>query len=559
MSTTTVMPDTLSRRDRPRQPRDRHSVFRWWHVGGMVVLAAGALAIRPQATFRASPAALTQVNLAGWGTHIVSASLDARGVSEPLRVQGTALWPTGLIRPDTRVRVEVEVADLLNWRHTETTYLTTPVTPRLRARHVTVDLNNPLTVAFNHPVAQIRLTSTGQGVAAGDKYRVAIGDPLQIPNVHGSVTVAARPRTWEPFGRAHQVTWSTVPWLEASARLATTNRRNFSTAPVDVTFSTGVRRPDLGRWRIAPSVPGHWSQVNGRTWQFQPAGQGWAPDTTVTIRIPGGSEGPKAADGATLAPQALSPTVQIPQGTTLRLQEWLAELGYLPVNWSSHSGPASLGSWTSVDQPPSGRFTWRYTNTPAALKGQWNPTYWTAMTQAGVIAFEYQQHLPVNGIVGPQVWATLRHAVRDHDVTTTPYAYVYVSETLPERLWLWVAGKLVLTTLANTGIPQDPTTLGTYGVDLRLPFQIMRGKNPNGASYADPVHWINYFDKSQAVHGYLRAQYGFPQSLGCVEVPIPIAQKIYPHLYIGALVTVAPPGSIPLVPPAASAPTTTPS
>lgn len=34
---------------------------------------------------------------------------------------------------------------------------------------------------------------------------------------------------------------------------------------------------------------------------------------------------------------------------------------------------------------------------------------------------------------------------------------------------------------------------------------------------------INYFDKSQAVHGFLRVSYGFPQGLGCVEVPIPIA------------------------------------
>ncbi|WP_243239942.1 L,D-transpeptidase family protein, partial [Sulfobacillus harzensis] len=171
------------------------------------------------------------------------------------------------------------------------------------------------------------------------------------------------------------------------------------------------------------------------------------------------------------------------------------------------------------------------------------------MTQAAVIAFQHQQHLPVNGIPGPQVWMALQQAVRHPVVNPTPYAYIYVSETLPERLWLWVAGHVVLTTLANTGIPETPTTLGSYAVDERRTFQIMRGINPNGTSYADPVHWINYFDKSQAVHGFLRAQYGFPQSLGCVEVPIPVAQKIYPHLYIGALVTVAPPGSAPLVRP----------
>jgi hypothetical protein len=39
------------------------------------------------------------------------------------------------------------------------------------------------------------------------------------------------------------------------------------------------------------------------------------------------------------------------------------------------------------------------------------------------------------------------------------------------------------------------------------------------------VYWINYFNGGDAVHGFVRASYGFPQSLGCVELPIPTAMS----------------------------------
>lgn len=45
----------------------------------------------------------------------------------------------------------------------------------------------------------------------------------------------------------------------------------------------------------------------------------------------------------------------------------------------------------------------------------------------------------------------------------------------------------MLTSAANTGIPVAPTADGTFPVYLRYQFQIMRGINPDGSSYADPV------------------------------------------------------------------------
>ena len=38
---------------------------------------------------------------------------------------------------------------------------------------------------------------------------------------------------------------------------------------------------------------------------------------------------------------------------------------------------------------------------------------------------------------------------------------------------------------------------------------------------------MNYFNGGDAVHGYPRASYGFPQSNGCVELPIETAKLHY--------------------------------
>ena len=66
----------------------------------------------------------------------------------------------------------------------------------------------------------------------------------------------------------------------------------------------------------------------------------------------------------------------------------------------------------------------------------------------------------------------------------------------------------------------------------------MRGTNPNGTPYADFVRWVSYFNGGNAVHGFVRSSYGFPQSLGCVELPFATAQVAWPYMHIGTLVTV---------------------
>jgi len=49
---------------------------------------------------------------------------------------------------------------------------------------------------------------------------------------------------------------------------------------------------------------------------------------------------------------------------------------------------------------------------------------------------------------------------------------------------------------------------------------------------------VAYFNGGDAVHGYPRASYGWPQSNGCVELPISNAQFVWGMDPIGTLVTV---------------------
>ena len=68
----------------------------------------------------------------------------------------------------------------------------------------------------------------------------------------------------------------------------------------------------------------------------------------------------------------------------------------------------------------------------------------------------------------------------------------------------------------------------------------MSGTNPDGSHYSDPgVPWVNYFNGGDAVHGFIRPAYGYPQSLGCVELPITTAEKVYYQLMVGDMVDVS--------------------
>ncbi len=309
-------------------------------------------------------------------------------------------------------------------------------------------------------------------------------------------------------------------------------------ASVTVSFS-GTLAASTPMASLSPAVAGTWRR-GVDTMTFTPAG-GYIPMTTETLTIPGGPAGVLSASGATLTKGAVD-HFTVAQGSTLRLQQLMSVIGYSPLTWAPSGTPISAtdtaAQAAAAFSPPAGSFAWRQAGWPTNLTALWQPGSYNAMTKGLVMAFEADHGLTVDGIDGPLVWAALFHAVATGYVNTGGYNFALASESRPETLTIWHDGKVVLHSLANTGISVAPTALGTFNVYERLPYQVMKGTNPDGSHYADPVKYVAYFNGGDAIHYFPRYSFGFPQSLGCVELPPSAAAQAYPYTSYGTVVQV---------------------
>jgi lipoprotein-anchoring transpeptidase ErfK/SrfK len=172
----------------------------------------------------------------------------------------------------------------------------------------------------------------------------------------------------------------------------------------------------------------------------------------------------------------------------------------------------------------------------------WTPGQSGQVLRGAIIAFQHDQHLPVDALIGKDTWAALIKADLANDKDPLKYSFVSADLNLPQRLSVWVDGQTVLTSPVNGGVPGAPTPLGTYPVYERFTATTMSGTNPDGSRYSDPgVPWVNYFSGGSAVHGFPRASYGTPQSVGCLELPIDTAKQVYGLIGYGTLVNVTGP------------------
>ena len=316
--------------------------------------------------------------------------------------------------------------------------------------------------------------------------------------------------------------------------------------PITVKFSSALSA-QTPLPTLSPSVPGSW-QVSGDTATFTPTA-GYVAGTTVQVKVPGGADGMlgAAASAGTLAKTSRT-TFTTGSYSTVRLQQLLAQLGYLPLDWTP-SDP-STGTIADSDasaqlaaayQPPAGTFTFQ-SGYPSALTRQWRAGTDNILVDGAVRAFENNQGLTMDGVAGPEVWADLLKAVGKDETNPSGYTYGLATQgSSNESLQVWHNGKRILDTPANTGIPASPTTDGTFPVYLRYQVTQMTGLNPDGTKYDDTVYWVSYFNGGDAVHYFERPGYGYYQSLGCVELELDPAKFIWPYMTYGTLVTVTGP------------------
>jgi lipoprotein-anchoring transpeptidase ErfK/SrfK len=264
----------------------------------------------------------------------------------------------------------------------------------------------------------------------------------------------------------------------------------------------------------------------------------------VSLQVPGGIGGVRSDAGGQL-PQTWASSFTTRPYAVLRLQQILAQLGYLPLSWTPAKHAAIPGTTAAAQvaaaySPPQGSFRW-IDHWPASLQNQWRPGSPNVLDVGAIYGFEADHGMAPDGNASPAVWAALlKAAVGDKRGNTHGYSYAIARTSTPETLTIWHDGREVLTSPTNTGIPARPTPLGTWPVYEKLPFQIMSGTNPNGSHYADPVQWVSYFVDGSAVHYFSRGSYGWPQSLGCLELPYTAAKTSYGYLPYGTLITVTP-------------------
>ncbi len=340
---------------------------------------------------------------------------------------------------------------------------------------------------------------------------------------------------------------------------------------------------------ISPSVPGTWHR-HGQTAVFTP-GTGFTQSTQVTLSVPLNASttrtptpetstrtaAPGTATGTVAS--ATTATARFTTGTysVLRLQELLTQLGYLPFTWtqgpstqaaaqgSSARGSSAKGKrgslakgkpgspargsttlassmrqqvWDAYDTP-SGTFGWPG-GYPSQLQSFWTAGSQNTMTEGALMGFEADHNFTMDTKATPAIWAALLKAAAADQVSSHGYSYAVVSEAEPETLTIYHDGTVAFHSLANTGGGGTPTPIGTFPVYEKFAFQIMSGTNPGGSHYSDPVQWVNYFSGGAAIHAFNRYTYGWPQSLGCVELPYESAKDAFPLLPYGTLVTVMP-------------------
>ncbi len=385
----------------------------------------------------------------------------------------------------------------------------------------------------------ILVALAGAAVAAGTTFAVHLSTPP-----HGAAAVRSRPHTvLASGGHASRAASRGAAGAPAALRVLSVSPDSADPLtpanPVRVVFSAPLAATSPLP-TFSPPVAGSWQAAGGGALVFTPA-YPFSPDTEEALQIPAGTSGVRSASGGLLAAPATA-VFQAGGQTTLRLEQLLAQLGYLPL--TENGGPGAGGtvaaSYTQGHAdatPPGSVLTWQ-NGYPSALTSQWQPGQPNVILTGALMAFQMDNGLPMTGTVTSALWQALLAAAAEGSDNPNGYSFALVSKAQPETITVWHDGRVVVHGLANTGTAVTPTPDGTFPVYLRNRRQVMRGLMPNGEPYADRVQYVSFFHGNYAVHSMKRPSYGSPQSLGCVELPLSEARQVWPYLTYGTLVTI---------------------
>lgn len=104
-----------------------------------------------------------------------------------------------------------------------------------------------------------------------------------------------------------------------------------------------------------------------------------------------------------------------------------------------------------------------------------------------------------------------------------------------QKLWAWEGNNLFLESLVSTGLPWWPTPQGEFRVWAKTRATKMEGGEGKYYYYLPNVPFVMFFENEKipgyrgyGLHGtYWHNDFGRVHSHGCVNLPTPIAEKLY--------------------------------
>jgi lipoprotein-anchoring transpeptidase ErfK/SrfK len=531
-------------------------------VGGIVTVVVAAIAAFVVSAFALSGSSIEEdssslgkvsTDTFGGSVSSVHATAVKSGEDIPVALKGDRIVPTVPLHPGEQVTIEATVKrpstiGFLAGSDNKLTMTMTAPSARIETAWISVKKGKNPYVHFDQPVSQVAYGQPGKlKHRRFDKPRSSFSLGKQPAAGQMVVAGAVWGKSMEKLGKFKSVTWFPATGKPTIAANPTAGSTISASTPIELTFSKPVKKI-LGseKPKISPEVDGKWSQPNPHTLRFVPAGFGAPLATDLKVELPEEVEIVQS-DGS--VENASEVKWEVPAGSEVRLQQMLAQLGYLPYKWTGENvaktPEAQVAAATT--EAPKGHFSPRWNNTPSGLKELWTPGKSNVLVEGALMSFEERNGLEVDGVAGPVVWEALMKATIAGEKKPTKgsangYTYVSVSEDSPETVTVWHNGKYVLSNIAaNTGIPGAETELGTHNVYARFEETTMSGENPDGSHYNDPgIMWVSYFYEGDALHAFDRASYGSPQSLGCVEMSLSDAEAVWPYTPIGTPVTVNP-------------------
>ena len=348
----------------------------------------------------------------------------------------------------------------------------------------------------------------------------------------------ASPRAWERLGPPVPVTLvSRLAWPRACQQPSTgCADHTYRAASADV-LATGRRRARIGTTDGSPRrrAAGGATSTAIRSSSPRPARRSRLPD--VRLELPSGQS---PSRGATPS-RSQRGRWTVSRRELVRLQQLLATAGYLPLGWAPAGGRDrnAAGREGRGDHPPAGRFEWRYARTPPELRRLW------ALGRAEHDHARRRDDVRARPRAGgrrPRRPAGVARADRRRDRRQEAHRRLQLRLRPSQRA-------AVTRPLAQRPASSSPRRATPVSPPPRPARHVPRLRAHPGRDDErhqsgrlplprPGIRWISYFNHGDAIHAFKRASFGTPQSLGCVELPLAAAAKVWPYTPIGTLVTI---------------------